>query len=85
MEAQIGPVKRGRGRPPGSKNKLIADDRALGVHHFAFLRSWLLGLDLRWAWDRYIAFAEVSTDLRHIEHRRRELLAAALQQGHSLI
>ncbi|MDE2434393.1 MAG: hypothetical protein KGN37_16275 [Burkholderiales bacterium] len=84
MEAQTVPAKRGRGRPAGSKNRLIADDRVLGVHHFAFLRSWLLGLDLRWAWNRYIAFSEASNDVRHMAHRRKELLAAALHQGHQL-
>lgn len=84
MASQMVLVKRGRGRPAGSKNRLIAHDRVLGVHHFAFLRSWLLGLDLRWAWDRYIAFSEASNDVRHMEHRRKELLAAALHQGHQL-
>lgn len=77
-------TKRRRGRPPGSTTKLIADDRVLGVHHFAFLRAWLQGLDLRWSWDRYVSFAEQSSDLRIIERRRKELLAAALHQGHQL-
>ncbi|MGE5450724.1 MAG: phage integrase family protein [Acidobacteriota bacterium] len=75
---------RRRGRPPGARTRLMLEDRVLGIHHFAFLRAWLQGLDLRWAWDRYLAFSEVNADLRHIEHRRKELLASALQQGHQL-
>lgn len=59
--------------------------RALGVHHVAFLRSWLLGLDLRVAFERYLAFSETTTDLRHIESRRRELMASLLESGRRLM
>ena len=34
--------KRPRGRPIGSKAQVIREVRALGVHHFAFVRSSLL-------------------------------------------
>ncbi len=36
-----------RGRPPGAKAAVVLDPRALGIHHFAFVRASLLGLDLR--------------------------------------
>ena len=36
---------RRRGRPPGAKAQVVRDARALGIHHFAFVRSSLLGLD----------------------------------------
>jgi hypothetical protein len=51
---QSAPVsKRKLGRPKGSKGKVLHEVRALGVHHFAFVRSSLLGLDLAEAFDRY--------------------------------
>ena len=63
-----------RGRPLGAKAAVVRDARALGVHHFAFLRSALYGLDLRQAFVRYLEWSETTTDLRHIEHRRKELM-----------
>ena len=80
-------LKRPRGRPRGSKAVVVrpgADGRALGVHHVAFLRSTLLGLDLRAAFERYLAFGETTTDLRHIEARRRELLVQIVDSGRRL-
>jgi site-specific recombinase XerD len=77
------PTPRKRGRPPGSRAKVLAHPD-LGIHHFAFVRSWLQGLDVRWAWERYMAFSESSGDLRYIERRRREILAAAIGLGHQL-
>jgi site-specific recombinase XerD len=77
------PAPRKRGRPPGSRAKVLAHPD-LGVHHFAFVRSWLQGLDVRWAWERYMAFCETSADLRYIERRRKEILAAAISLGHQL-
>jgi site-specific recombinase XerD len=58
--------------------------QALGTQHFAFLRAWVQGLDLKAAWDRYLAFAESSSDLRHVERRRSALLAQVLQDGHQI-
>lgn len=75
------PTKRGRGRPRGSKLDILKH-KSLGVHHFAFVRSWFQGLDLRWAWDRYLAFAEVSSDLRHVERRRKEILEDIISAAH---
>lgn len=54
------------------------------MRHFAFLRAWVQGLDLKAAWDRYLAFAESSSDLRHVERRRGELMAQVLQDGHQI-
>ena len=38
--------KRKPGRSKGATAKVMQDARALGVHHFAFVRSSILGLDL---------------------------------------
>lgn len=75
---------RARGRPLGAKTRVLRHAGALGVHHFAFLRSWFLRLDLRDAWQRYLAFSDLSSDLRHIEHRRAELLGQVLAAGRQL-
>lgn len=77
-------LKRPRGRPKGSKAAVLrpgSDGRAVGVHHVAFLRSTLLGLNLRDAFERYLAFGETTTDLRHVETRRRELLTRIIEAG----
>ncbi len=55
------PAPKRRGRPPGSKSQVVKDPRSLGLHHFAFVRSALLGLDLRQSFDRYLAWAESTT------------------------
>jgi len=81
-------LKRSRGRPRGSKAVVMrpgTDGRALGVHHVAFLRSTLLGLDLRAAFERYLAFGETTTDLRHVEARRKELMAQIVDAGRRLM
>lgn len=75
---------RGPGRPKGARTRVLRESRALGVQHFAFLRAWLQGLDLKAAWDRYLAFAEQGSDLRHIERRRSALLAQVLRDGHQI-
>jgi len=77
-------AKRARGRPLGAKSRVLRHAGALGVHHFAFLRAWYLRLDLREAWARYLAFAERSSDPRHIAHRRAELLGQVLDAGQQL-
>lgn len=43
------------GRPPGARTQVVRDARALSIHHFAFVRSSLLGLDLADAFSRYLA------------------------------
>ena len=87
LAAPSPPPKRPRGRPRGSKAVVVrpgADGRAVGVHHVAFLRATLLGLDLRAAFERYLAFGETTSDLRHVEARRRELLAQVVEAGRRL-
>ena len=73
-----------RGRPPGAKAAVVRDARSLGVHHFAFVRSSLLGLDLRDAFTRYLAWSETTTDLRYIQHRRDALLKHIIEAGRHL-
>ena len=73
--------RRGPGRPKGSKGRVLQEVRALGLHHFAFVRSSLLGLDLAEAFDRYLAWSETTTDLRHVQHRRDTLLKHIIQAG----
>ena len=48
------------GRPKGSRAKVMQEPRALGVHHFAFVRSSLLGLDLRESFERAATVAKLS-------------------------
>jgi site-specific recombinase XerD len=72
------------GRPVGSKAAVIQDPRALGIHHFAFVRSSLLGLDLREAFTRYLAWSETTTDLRYIQNRREALLKRIIEAGRHL-
>lgn len=69
------------GRPVGSKAQVVRDGRSLGIHHFAFVRSSLLGLDLRDAFDRYLAWGETTTDLRYIQNRRDALLKQIIEAG----
>jgi hypothetical protein len=54
------------------------------VHHFAFVRSSLLGLDLAEAFNRYLAWSETTTDLRHVQHRRHALLKHIIEAGRHL-
>ncbi len=76
---------RRRGRPPGARTALLAQARSLGIHHFAFLRATLLGLEPRAEFDRYLAWSEATTDLRHVEHRRSELLKEVINAGRRLL
>jgi len=69
------------GRPFGSKAQVVRDARSLGIHHFAFVRSSLLGLDLRDAFERYLAWSETTTDLRYIQNRRDALLKQIIEAG----
>lgn len=70
-----------RGRPPGAKAAVIVDPRSLGIHHFAFVRSYLLGLDVRAAFNRYLAWSETTTDLRYIHNRCDALLQRIIEAG----
>ena len=72
------------GRPAGSKSRVVLDPRSLGIHHFAFVRSSLLGLDLRDAFLRYLAWSETTTDLRYIQNRRDALLKQIIESGRNL-
>ncbi len=76
--------RRKPGRPRGSRSKVVQDTRALGVHHFAFVRSSILGLDLADAFNRYLAWGESTTDLRHVQHRRDALLKHIIDAGRHL-
>ena len=78
------PSKRPRGRPPGSKAQVIRDARALGIHHFAFVRSSLWGLDLAHSFERYLAWSETTTDLRYVQNRRDDLLKQIIDAGRHL-
>ena len=73
--------RRKAGRPLGSKAKVVQDARALGVHHFAFVRSSILGLDLAESFQRYMAWAESTTDLRYVQNRREALLKRIIEAG----
>lgn len=72
------------GRPVGARARVIQDPRALGIHHFAFVRSSLLGMDLRESFERYLAWSETTTDLRYIQNRRNALLKKIIEAGHYL-
>ena len=70
-----------RGRPLGAKAAVVLDPRTLGIHHFAFVRSSLLGLDLRDAFNRYLAWSETTTDLRYVQNRCNALLHQIIESG----
>ena len=72
------------GRPKGSKAQVVRDARSLGIHHFSFVRSSLLGLDLRESFQRYLAWSETTTDLRYIQNRRDALLKQSIEAGRHL-
>nr|WP_295768060.1 tyrosine-type recombinase/integrase [Rhodoferax sp.] len=74
-------VKRKPGRPLGAKAQVLQEARSLGVHHFAFVRSSLLGLDLADAFSRYMAWSETTTDLRYVQGRRDALLKQIIEVG----
>jgi hypothetical protein len=69
------------GRPKGAKATVMQEARALGVHHFAFVRSSLLGLDLAESFERYMAWSETTTDLRFVQNRRDALLKQIIEAG----
>ena len=73
-----------RGRPPGATAQVVRDPRSLGVHHFAFVRASLYGVDLREAFLRYLAWSETTTDLRYIQNRRDALLKNIIEAGRHL-
>ena len=73
-----------RGRPLGAKAGVVREPRSLGIHHFAFVRSSLLGLDLRASFERYLAWSETTTDLRYIQNRRAALLKQIIEAGRHL-
>ena len=73
--------RRWPGRPKGAKGRVLQEARSLGVHHFAFVRSSLLGLDLVEAFNRYLAWSETTTDLRHVQNRRDTLLKHIIESG----
>jgi hypothetical protein len=77
-------AQRKPGRPKGSKAQVVQDPRALGVHHFAFVRSSLLGLDLAQSFERYLAWSETTTDLRYVQNRREALLKRIIEAGRQL-
>lgn len=69
------------GRPPGARAQVVRDARALGIHHFAFVRSSLLGLDLADSFARYLAWSETTTDLRYVQNRRTALLKQIIESA----
>lgn len=69
------PAPRRRGRPRGSTTRLMHEAAGLGRHHFAFVRAVLQGVDLRRAWERYLAFSGGPDDARHFASRLREICA----------
>ena len=73
-----------RGRPKGSKAAVVQEVRFLGIHHFAFIRSSFLGLDLRQAFERYLAWGETSSDLRYIHNRRDFILKHIIEAARQL-
>ncbi len=78
------PAPKRRGRPPGATAQVVRDPRSLGVHHFAFVRASLYGVDLREAFMRYLAWSETTTDLRYIQNRRDALLKNIIEAGRHL-
>lgn len=83
-QAALGIHLKRLGRPPGSKAQVILDARALGFHHFAFVRSSLWGLDLAHSFERYLAWSETTTVLRYVQNRRDALLKQIIEAGRYL-
>ena len=77
-------LKSAAGRPRGARTQVLREQQPLGVHHFAFLRGCLQGLDVRQAWDRYLAFGELSDHPRRIERQRSALMQRVLREAHAL-
>ncbi|NML15681.1 phage integrase family protein [Azohydromonas caseinilytica] len=76
---------RSRGRPPGSTAAVAASHAQLRLHHFSFLRALAEGVNLRSAWERYMAFAGGPDDERHFTAQtrrlRQQIAHAARTQG----
>ncbi len=72
------------GRPRGTLGKVVNPTRSLGVHHFAFVRSGLVGIDLGAAFERYLAWSETTSDPRHVEHRQADILKQVLDAGRAM-
>lgn len=71
------------GRRPGAAASL-REPTTLGIHHFAFLRAAMVGLDLRAAFARYLAWSETSSNLEYIQRRRDVLFDVVLQAARRL-
>lgn len=82
--ADVTTPRRPPGRPKGALGRVIAPSRRLGVHHFAFLRAGIVGVDPADAFERYLAWGETSSDPRHVQHRRAEILKLVLDAGRRL-
>lgn len=80
---QSAPARR-PGRPAGAKSQVVREARVLGLHHFAFVRSCLLGLEVRASFTRYLAWSESSTDLRYVQNRREALLKQIIDAARHL-
>ena len=91
-----GTNKPGPGRPVGSLTRVLrADagltnrqsaglhghsDGALGLHHFAFLRAQLHGVEIDAAWERYMGHQDERADRRVIRRFTRELFERVLER-----
>ncbi len=60
---------------------MVSEARALGIHHFSFVRSGLVGLDLADAFERYLAWGESTSDYRYVQGRWRALMGQIIQAG----
>ena len=73
-----------RGRPKGAITRVFRSDATLGLHHFAFLRAQLHGMDAQAAWERYMAHLDSPDDLRVIKHHTQSLFDLVLQRAKAL-
>lgn len=63
---------------------MVQDARALGIHHFVFVRLSFLGIDLLESFERYLVWNETITDLRYVQNRRDALLKSIIEAGRHL-
>lgn len=70
---------RRKGRPKGAASATGAP--RLNFTHFAFLRALMEGVELREAWDRFLAHEEGITDLRSVARRARQLVRQVKAAG----
>lgn len=75
------PPARKPGRSLGAKARVVQDARALGIHHFAFVRLSFPGIYLLESFERYLAWSETITDLRYVQNRRDALLKSIIEAG----